>query len=429
MSTLSASRLASINIGDTAVGSALVDDEQFESSEFGRVVDDEDARLRWFEPAAMPRHLVLDEQTILALSRADEALGKLAGVAELLPNPDLLVGPYTYKEALASARIEGTQADLEDVFQAARRGTERDPEVLTVQNYRRALDHGLRSIRAAEPLSFAMVAAAQATLVGPQTPERGEVRSRPVWLGSPTDRPETAVFVPPIGPAIQEALDDWEDFLLDPPAMPPLIRAALLHYQFLTIHPFIDGNGRTGRLLVLLFLAAEGRLPVPLLYISPFFERRRREYYDRLQAVREHGEIQQWCQYFLHAVEAQANDGVDRARRLHGLRERYRLEVAGSRSRSADVVEMLFENPMLTSTAVRERLEISNQGALNLIRSLERRGWLVRVRSSGRGGSMGWVALEILRTMRDDSSPNEEVSDDATDHPQVVPPATRSTVD
>jgi Fic family protein len=261
---------------------------------------------------------------------------------------------------------------------------------------------GLARIKKGEPLSLKMILEAQATLLGPDMPECGQVRTREVWLGSPTGRPETAVFVPPIGPALHDSLADWEDFLQQPPPMPALVRAALLHYQFLTIHPFLDGNGRTGRLLVLLFLAAEGRLPVPLLYISPFFERRRREYYDRLQAVRENGEMQQWCQYFLSAVEAQANDGVARARRLLDLREKYRFDVLGSRSRAAEVVEMLFENAYVTSTDVREKLEISNQGALNLIRSLESRGWLQRVRREGRGGRSLWLAWEIFRTMNDD---------------------------
>lgn len=379
--------------------------DQQESLEFGEFVTDPHSGLRWFSPATMPRRLPLQEHTQLALSRADDAIGKLAGVAELLPNPAPLVGPYTYMEALASAQIEGTQADLQDILQAARSTSPEDQDFLTVRNYRDALFGGLHKISDGLPLTLEMVLEAHAALLGPDAPQPGEIRKREVWLGSPTGRPETAVFVPPVGPALYESLRDWQDFLEDPPAMPTLIRAALLHVQLLTIHPFLDGNGRTARLLVLLFLAAEGRLPVPLLYISPYFERRRREYYDRLQAVRENSEIQQWCQYFLSAIEAQANDGVTRARRLLDLRERYRLEVLGTRSRAGEVVEMLFENAYITSTDVRERLGISNQGALNLIRSLEKRGWLRRVGTTGKGGGTLWVAWEIFATMSD-ASPN-----------------------
>jgi Fic family protein len=378
-----------------------VDADRFDSAEFGDVVVGDSAGINWFRPRPIPRQLNLEDQTLLALSRADEALGKLAGVANLLPNPRLLMGPYAYKEALASSRIEGTQADLEGVLQAARQGSERDPEVLTVQNYRRALQTGLDKVLAEGRLTLETVMIVHEVLLAdPHT--SGAVRDRPVWLGSPTDRPETAVFVPPVGDALAESLLDWESYLASPPPVPALIRASLLHYQFLTVHPFLDGNGRTGRLLVLLFLAAEGRLPVPLLYISPFFERRRREYYDRLQAVRENGEIQQWCQFFLRAVEAQANDGASRARNIFYLRERYRAELAGSRNRSSEVVEMLFENPYLMTGAVKEQLGVSTQGALNLIRSLEARGWLRQMGTSGRGGGALWVASEIFDTMADD---------------------------
>ena len=175
-----------------------------------------------------------------------------------------------------------------------------------------------------------------------------------------------------------------------------------MHYQFLTVHPFLDGNGRAGRLLVLLFLAAESRLPVPLLYLSPFFEARRREYYDRLQAVRERGELQAWIQFFLTAVEAQANDGVDRAARLLDLRERYRTELAGSRNRASEVVELLFENPVITAAIVRDALQVSNQGALNLIRSLQARNWLVRLANVGRGGARMWLAVDVYNSIEDD---------------------------
>jgi Fic family protein len=378
-----------------------VDESQFESTKFGTVELEPESKLTWFRPKPIPRKFDLDDQTLLALSRADEALGKLAGIANLLPNPELLMGPYAFKEALASSRIEGTQADLEGVFQADRQGSQRDPDVQTVQHYRSALNIGLDRIKAEGCLTFGIVKRVHAVLL-PDTDASGNVRSRPVWLGSPTDRPETAAFVPPIGSALNESLGDWQRYLADPPPLPALIRAALLHYQFLTIHPFIDGNGRTGRLLVLLFLAAEGRLPVPLLYISPYFERRRREYYDRLQAVREAGRIQQWCQFFLAAVEAQANDGASRARMIFHLREKYRLELVGSRNRSLEVVEMLFANPILTTAAVRDNLDVTTQGALNLIRSLEARGWLQQLGSTGRSGATLWMAQEIFRTMSED---------------------------
>ena len=363
----------------------------------------EDVSFQWYKPERLPRQIALDAETLLALSRADEALGRLAGVGKVLRNPRLLMRPYAVKEALASARIEGTQADLDEVFQAEAKPTvARHFEVATVSNYLRALEEGLESVHGGDGVTFAIVAMAHRTLLGRTHLDAGEVRSKPVWLGSPTDRPHNARFVPPVGSVITELLDDWEEYLATPPPLPTLIRAALLHYQFLTIHPFRDGNGRAGRLFVLLFLSAEGRLPVPLLYLSPFFERKRQEYYDRLQAVRDAEELQQWLQFFLTAVEAQANDGVDRVETLLNLRERYRQELAGTRNRSSEVVELLFENPVVSASVVRDSLGVTTQGALNLVRSLEARGWLEEFGTAGRGGGRLWIAAEIYRTLATD---------------------------
>jgi Fic family protein len=382
-----------------------MDPARFASSRFGAVESGPGNAYSWFNPQPIPTALELDAQTLLALSRADEALGRLAGVGQLLREPRMLMRPYAWKEALASSRIEGTHADLEEVFEADRRGAGRDADLMTVANYIVALDWGLQAIKT-QPINMALISTMHRLLLGvqPDSP-LAALRERPVWLGSPTDRPETAVYVPPIGDALQRSLADLEHSLASESLLPPLIRAALLHYSFLTTHPFLDGNGRAGRLLVLLFLCAAGRLPEPLLYLSPYFERRRREYYDRLQAVRERSEIQEWCQFFLTAVEHQANDGVNRARRLLELRERYRLELLGARNRSTELVEMIFENPVITSAAVKEQLQVTTQGAHNLIRSLENRGWLQPIGAAGRGGAHRWVAGEVLRTISEDLVP------------------------
>lgn len=381
-----------------------MDEAQVETSDFGSIRTDDVHDFAWFDPSPLRRSYDLRGHTLMALSRADEALGRLAGVGRMLKNPRLLMRPYAMKEALASARIEGTQAELREVLTAeARPDVRAVPEVGVVSRYLRALELGLQRVDRSKPIDIELVLEAHAALLGSIGPMPGKLRSQPVWLGSPTDRPESADFVPPVNSAMLRALDDWLEFVGNPPDLPPLIRAALIHYQFLTIHPFVDGNGRVGRLLVLLFLAAEGRLPVPLLYLSPYFENRRREYYDRLQAVRERGELEEWLQFFLTAVEVQANDGVDRAERLLDLRESYRSQLAGSRSRAAEVVELLFEYPVITTAQVREALDVSNQGALNLIRSLESRGWLVKAGNAGRGGSHLWLAIDVFETIEDAS--------------------------
>jgi len=219
----------------------------------------------------------------------------------------------------------------------------------------------------------------------------------PVYIGSPTDSAETAAFVPPMHPLLPELLSDWEQFVHENPRIPVLVQCAMLHYQFETIHPFMDGNGRLGRLLIVFFLIERGLLPAPLLYLSAYLEQNRRQYYDRLQAVRERGELEQWIQFFLTAVTVQAKDAVERAERLFELRESYRRQLAGSRSRATEVVDLFFENPFLTARSVARRLDVTNQGALNLIRGLEKKGWLNDLGSFGRGGRVSWVALDVWR--------------------------------
>lgn len=369
----------------------------FESSDFGVPRWEEDGSYWWFDPVALPRSLQLEPETQLALSDADSALGRLSGVGGMLRDARLLMRPYAVREALASARIEGTQAKLSEVYQAqAGKVGPRDRDVTEVTSYVAALEHGLDL--AQDRLDFDILRRIHSILMSEHDSDSGpgELRQVPVWLGSPTERPETAVFVPPVGEPMLRALNIWEDFLKTPPRLPVLIRAALLHYQFLTIHPFVDGNGRVGRMLILLFLRNENRLSVPLLYVSPYFAARRREYFDRLQAVRERGEIQQWLQFFLTAVASQAEDGVLRARELLDLREQYRAELSTSRSRAIEIVELLFINPIVTTALIKSALKITTQGALNLIRAIEARGWLVEAGTSGRGGATHWLARDVF---------------------------------
>ena len=215
--------------------------------------------------------------------------------------------PYVTREALASSRIEGTQASLSEVFQAvASGGSPPDSNVREVENYIQAMETGLRLLETL-PISNRVLRTIHETLlqdVRGRERRPGEFRDTPVWIGSPTDTPENATYVPPLAPEMHEALADWERFANEAPRMPMLVRCALLHYQFETIHPFLDGNGRLGRLLIVFFLMRHGRLPAPLLYLSSYLEDHRPEYYERLQAVRERGKLQEWIQFFLTAVAA-----------------------------------------------------------------------------------------------------------------------------
>lgn len=355
-----------------------------------------------FVPAPVPSQLVLRPETIMLLSEADAALGRLAGSGRLLPDPHLLVSAYITREAVASSRIEGTQASVTEVFDAAVTGASPRADVQEVRNYILALQHGLSRIEDGFPISLRLIREMHAILLtGVRGHERtpGEFRQTQNWISSPDNQPRTARFVPPTVDNMWTALDDWEKHLHDDePKLPLLIRCALLHYQFETIHPFLDGNGRIGRLFVILYLVSLGRLPTPLLYLSSYFDEHKGDYYDRLQFVRERGEIHEWLEFFLTGIAGQATDAVSRAESLSDLREKYRLLLQGNRSRAIEVADLLFANPIMTVRAVQTGLSVSQPGATNLLRTLTAEG-IVREVGEGPGTRHRWFADEILHVL------------------------------
>jgi Fic family protein len=385
-------------------------------TEFGQVVRTlGDHGYFAYLPSAIPREIELDSRTVLPLSDADDALGRLAGVGRLLPNPHLLASAYLTQEAVASSRIEGTQASLSEVFRAvAGGGSPSSSDVQEVRNYIAALEHGLSRLQEL-PICLRLTREIHRTLmtnVRGREQHPGDFRTTQNWIGSSGDRPDTAAFVPPPVDHLAGCLADWERYANETPPVPVLVQCGLLHYQFETIHPFLDGNGRLGRLLIVLFLVSRARLPQPLLYISRFFEDNRAEYYDRLQGVRERGEIQEWLQLFLTAVAVQARDAVDRAEALVDLRERYRQALRGSRSRAPEVVDLLLGNPVLTAGRVERELAVTNAGALNLIRQLESLEVVQDVGRTGRGGRRVWVAHEVLTVLEGRSGDDQSTPDD-----------------
>jgi Fic family protein len=400
-----------------------MDPRDFVAPTFGEARQD-GASFWYFVPTSMPRTITLTTETVMALSAADNALGRLASAGRYLSDPAMFVRPYVTREAVASSRIEGTEASLSDVLKAAATDDEPQLDVREVRNYVAAMEQGVELLTSL-PISQRLVTTLHRTLmqgVRGRDKKPGELRDLPVYIGSPTEAAETAVFVPPLPPQLADLLSDWEKFVHENPRIPVLVQCAMLHYQFETIHPFMDGNGRLGRLLIVFFLIEKGLLPAPLLYLSAYLEKHRRQYYDRLQAVRERGELEQWIQFFLTAVTVQAKDAVARAEQLFELRESYRRQLAGSRSRATEVVDLLFDNPFITAKSVARRLGISNQGALNLIRGLQARDWLIDLGTlGGRGGRVSWVALEVWRIMEhpltgDDDSESEDARDEQTRH-------------
>jgi len=316
-----------------------------------------------------------------------------------LPNPHLLIRPFLTREALASSRIEGTQASLSDVFDAQARNTSTGP-ILEVTNYIEALEHGLDRL-ASLPVSKRLLREVHAILlanVRGQEKQPGEIRSSQNWIGSADNRPETAAFVPPPREEMATALDQLERYIHEPSQLPPLVEIGMIHYQFETIHPFLDGNGRLGRLLIAFLLVERDLLPQPLLYLSAYFERHRSDYYDRLQAVRERGEMTQWLDFFIAGVREQAAEAVRCAEELADLRETYRVRLSGSRSRAIEVVDLLFQNPVLVASRVASELSVTGQSAMNHLRRLQTEG-IVQELPGFLGRSKGWIAIEVLRAL------------------------------
>lgn len=382
----------------------LMDPHRFTDNAYGEVAREPGNRWAfwYFSPRAIPRDLQLVGPTIKALSDADASLGRLQGLGTLVRDPELLLGPYLTQEAVASSRIEGTQASLSDVLQAEASGSPSPNEdIAEVERYVAATRRGYELVKQL-PITQRLILDLHSTLmsgVRGQDKLPGEFRRSPVWVGSPTDSPDTAIYVPPLPAEIPGLMSDWEDFVNTPDRMPTLIRCGLMHYQFETIHPFLDGNGRIGRLLINLLLMEEGRLSTPLLYISGYLERHRKDYYNRLQEVREQASIQEWLQFFLTAVRRSSDDAVNRAERLVGLREAYLAEASKTRSNLTALVGLLFTNPFVTVVRVERATGLTNQGARNLIKEAARRGWVEEIGSMGRGGRMYWVARDLYEVI------------------------------
>ena len=348
---------------------------------------------------------------VAALSTADQAVGRLAGEGRQLPNPHLLIRPFLRREAVLSSRIEGTQATLGELLAAeAGAAVARSPTDLRgVANYVAALEYGVDRLREL-PLSLRLVRELHARLMegvrgGDAHP--GEFRPVQNWVGPPGCAIEQATFVPPPPNELSQLLAAWEAFLHER-ALPPLVQIALAHHQFETIHPFLDGNGRVGRLLITLFLVERDILPSPLLYLSAFFEATRSEYYRRLQAVRNEGDWQGWLLYFLRGVARQAEDAVQRAERINELLAVWRSLAAESTSRAVPaLVDLLAENPYWTVKRAAERLDVAYTTAQRAIERLIEAGVVQQVGEARRDRL--FCATEILEILEEPTPRSENL--------------------
>jgi len=329
-------------------------------------------------PKPIPPHIPATWDLFASLSEADRAISELAGVARTLPNPHLLIQPFIRKEAVLSSKIEGTQASLSDLlfFEASEGSEARTSDVREVSSYIKALEHGLSAMEKL-PLSLRLLRDLHGILLDDPTKTPGEFRTSQNWIGRPGCTLSEASYIPPPPDSLVEPLGDFEKYLHAPSPTPPLIRYAIAHYQFEAIHPFLDGNGRLGRLLITLLLCADPvmdqpLLPQPLLYLSAFFEQNRDEYYGRLAAVSKEGDWIGWLRFFLKGVAEQSRDAVRRSDLLFKLRQDHRQRIQGERGSALvqQIDDFLFSNPVVSVPEMARRFGRTFAGTQNAVNRL-----------------------------------------------------------
>ncbi len=355
-----------------------------------------------FIPNPLPPLLAFDMALALALSKADAALSELSGLGGQLPNPHLLIAPYIKREAVLSSRIEGTKASLSDLLideieDGRGKRTDAD-DIKEIRNYIDALEHGITRL-AELPLSLRLIREIHAKLMqgvrgDGATP--GEFRRTQNWIGPIGSTPATAAFVPPPAEEMMDCLGEWERFLHVRDTIPDLVQCAMMHVQFETIHPFLDGNGRVGRLLVTLFLLERMRLSQPLLYLSAFIDKHKSDYYELLQRVRTHGEWIPWIRYFLQGVTETATAAGQQAKELHRLREQYRAQLR-DKPNALGLLDDLFTNPYMSIGRAVKVLKKTHPTAKAAIGVLEQNDILREI--SGRQWGRFYVCSPVLEAL------------------------------
>ena len=322
-------------------------------------------------------------------------------MGSLLPNPHLLMAPWVRREAVLSSRIEGTRTTLGELLIGEAGGESNAAaadDMREVSNYVHALEYGIERLQKL-PLSLRLVRELHGRLMQGVRGDKatpGEFRRSQNRIGPQGSSPQSAAYVPPPAHEMHACLDNWEKFLHQRDAMPDLVQCALMHEQFEAIHPFLDGNGRIGRLLITLFLVERGRLPLPLLYLSDYIDEHRSDYYDLLQRVRTHGDWPAWLRYFLTGVERSARSAARQSTRLMEIRERFRAKLK-DKSRATVLLEELFRNPYVTVSRAVKVLGVTNPTARKSVGLLVERGILTPL------GDKRWnrvyVSKEILKAI------------------------------
>lgn len=329
-----------------------------------------------FIPKELPPNppIQIDNEMQMLLSEADRKLGRLDGITQVLPNPELFVAMYVNKEAVLSTQIEGTQASLADLLidSPSQSSVDYSPDGISeVVNYVSALKWGLKNLERL-PLSLRLIREIHSQLlkdVRGFNKYPGEFRTSQNWIGPAGCTLTTAVFVPPEPDEMGPALYKLEDFIHNQSNIPALIKIALIHAQFEAIHPFLDGNGRMGRLLITFWLCEQKILSQPLLYLSYFFKLNRSEYYEKLMDVRLNGDWESWIKFFLKGVAFVADEAISTAKEILQLRERCLSKIANQNTNFIKLLDRLFEDPVITKKEVAEFLDIATGTAVSIVDS------------------------------------------------------------
>lgn len=361
----------------------------FRNSTSGRLVETRIHLVPYqaFVPNPLPPEITPDWNLTRLISEADRAISELAGLSRSIPDPSILIEPFMRREAVLSSRIEGTHTEIEELYSfesghqlpGYAQSDVAQKENQEVYNYVTALKTGIASI-AEKPLDLDLLKEMNKLLLSGVRGDEyspGKFRDVQNFIG-PTKDPADAVFIPLPVEELAGALRQLMSYLNVEDKYPPLVRIGLIHYQFETIHPFIDGNGRVGRLLFVLLLSAWQLLPSPLLYLSAYFEKNREEYYQQLLSVSQNGSWESWLTYFLNAVIAQSKDAVSRSRGLIDLRERWRAQLneAKTSSNYYTILDKLFISPYISVSDIEKLLRVTNKAARTMVVRMENMGIL-----------------------------------------------------
>jgi len=380
--------------------------EKFKNSTSGKIIKTPKGYWTFIPNPLPPKGLdTFSSDFVNILSEADRGIGALKSLSRMMPNPNLLIAPFIRKEAVKSSRIEGTQASLTDIlYYEASMEKPKYSDIFEVLNYIKALNYGISRIKDL-PLSLRLIRETHQRLMEGVRGERmdpGNFRTSQNWIGPIGCTIENAIYVPPPVEQMNEALNQLEKFFYSEDKIPPLVKCALIHYQFEAIHPFLDGNGRIGRLLVILYLSEKGFLHFPILYLSDFFERNRDEYYNLLLGVSESGNWMEWLKYFIKGVAEQSKLAEETGNNILNLQKDYR-DLLQSKSITAPVfklLDMLFMNPFVSLKGISEILKVTWPTAKASVEQLTKFGILKEV--SGRKRNRLYCAEELLNVITRD---------------------------